>query len=914
MKTVVLILFLIFQLALRAQISVSSGSYFQDFGTIDITSWTNNVTYPGWYMAGTFQSHQDITTAVPSNSGGFYTYECNGNNDQKIGSRASGGSGTLRYGVVLQNTTGSAISHVRVAYKGYQLSLAQNGAINTIAFDYVVGSTAPAIGATGGTAVPALNFTQLQSNTTSGSNQVMGYPCTQMTTLSSCITVNIPNNSYILLRWTDVDDAGNDHHMAVDDIDVQFLATNLTVNSATICNTQTATLTASGASSYSWSPGIGLSATSGSVVSANPSSSTVYTITGTVPSCPSKTVSSTVTVNAAASITVSSQTVCSGGTATLSASGASSYSWSPATGLSSTTGATVFANPASTTVYTVTGPGGACPAIPGIATVNVIPSAAISAPSQTICSMAQATLTASGANSYTWSPGASLSSVNGSSVIATPSSSTIYTIQATSGTCPVTTHTLSLTVVPIPVITVNSATVCATTAATLIASGATTYTWTPAATLSSVNGNQVLAYPLVTTVYTVSGSVSSCPPSTASATVTVLPVPSISVSQASICASGSALLTASGANSYSWSPAGSLSAATGATVNANPGSSTIYTVTGTIGTCTAQATSTLTVVPLQSAAFSYPSNNYCNSSSSNPAPIITGVSGGLFTSSSPDLSINGSSGIINLSLTVPKTYTVNYTTQGNCPDQQQVILTISPAPSLTVASATVCQGQNVLLSAATSPGGGTFQWLPGNQTGPSVSLLPTASTNYTVNYSLNGCKQTTVASVTVIPPPTVALIPSASPVMEGQPLSVSATGGGNYMWDNGTTGSTLSLMPQETADYCVTVTNNEGCRAHACITVELLRESTLYVPNTFTPNGDGLNDLFDIPQTNMTAFHIRIFNRWGALLFESDAETTRWDGTYKGAAVAEDVYVYTITAKDANHKEYVWRGHVTVMR
>lgn len=331
MKTVVLILFLIFQLALRAQVSVSSGSYFQDFGTIDITSWTNNVTYPGWYMAGTFQSHQDITTAVPSNSGGFYTYECNGNNDQKIGSRASGGSGTLRYGVVLQNTTGSAISHVRVAYKGYQLSLAQNGAINTIAFDYVVGSTAPAIGATGGTAVPALNFTQLQSNATSGSNQVMGYPCTQMTTLSSCITVNIPNNSYILLRWTDVDDAGNDHHMAVDDIDVQFLATNLTVNSATICNTQTATLTASGASTYSWSPGTGLSATSGSVVSANPSSSTVYTITGTVPSCPSKTVSSTVTVNAATSITVSSQTVCSGGTATLSASGASSYSWSPAT-------------------------------------------------------------------------------------------------------------------------------------------------------------------------------------------------------------------------------------------------------------------------------------------------------------------------------------------------------------------------------------------------------------------------------------------------------------------------------------------------------------------------------------------------------------------------------------------------------
>ena len=207
---------------MHCQVSITSGSYFQNFGTTNITTWTNNSTFPGWYIgAGTHRGYADISSAVNTfNSGGYYTYNCG--SDSKIGSRASGSATLLYYGVVLQNNTGSTIQSIKVTYRGYQMSLAQNGATNAINFEYITGATAPSITAVTGTNVPALNFTQLQNSGVSGANQINWYPCTQSVTISSCIPVTLIDGSYILLRWKDVDDSGNDHHMAIDNVDVAF--------------------------------------------------------------------------------------------------------------------------------------------------------------------------------------------------------------------------------------------------------------------------------------------------------------------------------------------------------------------------------------------------------------------------------------------------------------------------------------------------------------------------------------------------------------------------------------------------------------------------------------------------------------------------------------------------------------------
>lgn len=221
MKTHLFILALLPCLCI-GQVNITTGTYSQDFGAANITSWANNSTFPGWYISGTFVGQANLSGSANSfNSGGFYSYNCGG--DSKIGSRASGSSGTLRMGVVLRNTTGQTIRSIRVNYTGFQMSLASNGgAVNTTTFDYLVSASLPAITAGGGTGVTALNFTQLQSTATGGGTQINWYPCTQSAAKSACIPVTIANNSYILLRWSDVDDSNNDHHMAIDNIEVAF--------------------------------------------------------------------------------------------------------------------------------------------------------------------------------------------------------------------------------------------------------------------------------------------------------------------------------------------------------------------------------------------------------------------------------------------------------------------------------------------------------------------------------------------------------------------------------------------------------------------------------------------------------------------------------------------------------------------
>jgi hypothetical protein len=206
------------------QVLVTTTSYIQNFGTTDVTAWTDNSTYLGWYATDIAASlHQNITAALPTNTGGFYTYECNGNNDQKIGGRASGGTGTIQYGVLFRNQTGMPFVSMRVSYKGSQLSLAQNGNnINTITFSYATSAAALTLASAGYVNVPALNFVQLQNSAVAGSNQINSYICSQETNITSCIVTNIPNNNYFMLRWTDVDDGSNDHHMAIDNLQVDF--------------------------------------------------------------------------------------------------------------------------------------------------------------------------------------------------------------------------------------------------------------------------------------------------------------------------------------------------------------------------------------------------------------------------------------------------------------------------------------------------------------------------------------------------------------------------------------------------------------------------------------------------------------------------------------------------------------------
>ncbi len=292
------------------------------------------------------------------------------------------------------------------------------------------------------------------------------------------------------------------------------------------CSTGTVTLGATtNAGTINWyaaatggsSLGTGTSYTTPSL-----SVTTTYYVDATYSSCttPSRT-SIVATVNSLPTLTVSSSpTICVGSAATLTVSGASTYIWSPSTGLSTTTGTTTSASPTVTTTYTVTGTNsnGCVNTKTILVNVNPLPTLTVSS-APTICAGTATTLTVSGASTYTWSPSTGLSTTTGTTTSASPTVTTTYTVTGTNSNGCVNTKTIIVTVTPLPTVTVNSDTIYGSLSGTLTAHGATTYSWTPSTSLSATTGSVVVASPSVTTIYTVTGTASSCS-SSATAIVT----------------------------------------------------------------------------------------------------------------------------------------------------------------------------------------------------------------------------------------------------------------------------------------------------------------------------------------------------------------------------------------------------------
>jgi hypothetical protein len=208
--------------------------YNQGFGTADITTWTNNVTFLGWYnnsTATTWKGHFDVQTAslggTGLNAGGYFNYECALDNNQKIGSRASGTVAPCDYGVVLRNTTGFSISTVQVVYTAYQMTVAENGNVpNVLAPSYQVTNTLVANPVVTGvfTNIPLLNYTASINSATPGTATTTALPCLVSEVKSLCFDLATPmaNNDYFVLRWRDVNDANNDHNIAIDDVIIGF--------------------------------------------------------------------------------------------------------------------------------------------------------------------------------------------------------------------------------------------------------------------------------------------------------------------------------------------------------------------------------------------------------------------------------------------------------------------------------------------------------------------------------------------------------------------------------------------------------------------------------------------------------------------------------------------------------------------
>ncbi|WP_417370579.1 Ig-like domain-containing protein [Gelidibacter japonicus] len=347
-----------------------------------------------------------------------------------------------------------------------------------------------------------------------------------------------------------------------------------------ICAGSSATLTATGGSTYLWNTG----ATTASIT-ISPSSTTTYSVTAFDSSGKfSDTDEVKVTVNALPAVDAGSNiTINSGESATLTATGATSYKWS-----TGATSASITVSPTTTRTYTVTGTRNGCEVTDTVrvTVLNPVQVIANAGADQSICAGSSLTLTATGGSTYLWNTGATTASIT-----ITPSKTTTYSVTAFDSTGKYSdTDEVKVTVNPVPTVSAGkNITITSGESATLTASGATTYKWSTGATSASITVS-----PTATRTYTVTGTKNGCE-ATATVKVTV-ENPQVVVARAGgnkdICQGTPATLTASGGDRYLWSTGEKT-----ASITVNPKTTTKYSVTAYIGEASGTDEAVVTVSP-----------------------------------------------------------------------------------------------------------------------------------------------------------------------------------------------------------------------------------------------------------------------------------------------------------------------------
>ncbi|MDF2450498.1 MAG: hypothetical protein K0S26_2 [Bacteroidota bacterium] len=485
--------------------------------------------------------------------------------------------------------------------------------------------------------------------------------------------------------------------------------------------------------------------------------------------------------------------------------------------------------------------------------ITVSPGATITATSATICPGTSTVLTASGGTSYTWSPSSSLNSPNGTTVTSTPSVTTTYTIIGVSGSCTASTTAVA-NVSAVPGITVSStgSSVCAGNSATLTASGAGNYTWSPSGSLSSATGTVVTATPSVSTNYTVTGVSATCTTSTThSVTVINSPTTTASASATLSCITNTVNLNSilAGMN-YTWtSPAGGGIATGVNSQNAttslpgtytltvlNPAGNCSYSTTATVvqntiapGGVDAGTSQTLTCGTSVSVTLS---GSVTSPTTATPAWLGPNVCGTVtdFTTSACG------AGIYTLQVTDPS---------NGCPATATVqVFPSAGAPSVTVASTSntiTCTNTIVTISVSTTDTPVTYNWsgtgIASDDGLGTITVTQGGTFNYTVTNTNSNCS---TSNNHVIFQNTSA--PTSTAVSTGTLTCVTSTvmlstlpAGMNYTWTAPTGGNVLNVNSQSTTasgiggTYSLTVKDP----VNNCV----YNTTTTVIQNTFSPTG-----------------------------------------------------------------------------
>ena len=245
-------------------------------------------------------------------------------------------------------------------------------------------------------------------------------------------------------------------------------------------------------------------------------------------------------------------------------------------------------------------------------------------------------------------------------------------------------------------------------------------------------------------------------------------------------------------------------------------------------------------------------------------------------------------------------------TPKDCPKPQtdtSVIVKVTQKPKLGLPTdTTFCK--NPMQLSANQINGATYLWSSGENT---ANIAPTSAGTYKLNVKIGGCEVDSSVNVKQSAAPIITLKNQIEDCFDASKPYILSAGTDltlRYQWlPNNETSNNINISQAGT--YKVKVTNMDGCSTEKSVVMIQKCVSKIYAANIFTPNADGDNDVFWISTQDVTEYDLKIFNRWGELMFTSTSESEVWDGNYRSAKAEEGTYSWKLNYRNVNQAEEV---------
>jgi len=634
--------------------------------------------------------------------------------------------------------------------------------------------------------------------------------------------------------------------------------------------------------------------------------------------------------------------ICLNESATLTVAGGTSWLWMPG----GFTNNTIVVSPATTTTYTVTVFDDCGNSDVGQVTVFVDEPFADAGPDADICVGQPVTLVANDTpnGTWLWTDMQSGATYNGRTITVTPSDSRQYCVDVTDNCGNTLTDCVYVNVFQLTADAGSDLTICAgdpvdITGASSTGSG--TFTWSDGS--NTYSGQTITVSPTATTTYTL--TVNNGCNATDQVTVNVNPLPNVTATASigSICPDEQTMLNAGGALSYVWTSSPADPSLTGHETEAIPTVAplvnTNYTVTGTDANgCSNSDQASIAVKERMFADFAPASSATCEGSplditytgnAQNWATYLWDFDGGSSTATGQ--------GPHQVSWSTAGPHTIRLTVQQSGCSSAEFTSTIQvntqPQADFSASQLSGCTPVNVIFSDLSQKvaAGAAYSWnfgAAGNSAVADPSVQFTAAGKYDVSLTVTnpgGCvsQKTINAFIDAWPLPVAAFTANPPETSMKNPIitfTSSSTGDSlTYAWntgDNNTYSSNQFVHTYADSGYYqvqLLVTNRFGCTDTYSNQIFISPRYMLRIPTAFTPNGDGLNDVFQIRGNGVKAFSISIYDRWGTQVFFSNDIKESWDGLVKGEPANTGIYVYHTYFKDENDEVSRETGYITLI-